>query len=93
MENSNNIEKNNKKYFFNHLNIINQSYCSHFCDAMKYCGISLKASFFFFIHAFWPDFFISNGSEAIFRLNDIIVEKYRIFNEQNKVETNVVENI
>ena len=91
MENSSNtetIKKNNKKSFFKHLNIINQNYISHFYDAMKYCGMAYKASFFFFVHAFWPDFFISNGSETIFKLNDIIVEKYRIFNERSQLETN-----
>jgi hypothetical protein len=83
---------NNKKYFFKHLNVINQSYGSHFCDAMKYCGMAFKASFFFFVHAFWPDFFISNGSETIFGLNEIIVEKYRVFNEQSNIDISEIIN-
>lgn len=64
-----------KKYFFKHLNTIDQNYGGHWCDAMKYCGMCLKAGFFFFIHAFLPDCFVKNGSTTIFKLNDIIMEK------------------
>lgn len=67
----------NKKYFFKHLNTIDQNYGAHWCDAMKYCGMCLKAGFFFFVHAFLPDFFVSNGSKTVFKLNDIIMEKLR----------------
>jgi hypothetical protein len=69
------VNNNGKEYWFNHLNTINQNYGAHWCDAMKYCGMSLKAGFFFFVHAFLPDCFVSNGSNTVFKLNDIITEK------------------
>jgi hypothetical protein len=76
-----------KKHFFNHLTTIGQTYYLHWFDAMKYCGISFKAAFFFFIHAFWPDFFVNNGSNTIFELNDIIMEKYKNFKEKLESES------
>ena len=91
-----------KRHFFKHLSTISQTYSLHWYDAMKYCGMSFKAAFFFFIHAFWPDCFVTNGSNTIFKLNDIIVEKYKIFNEnleskniseQNKDEIEVEVNL
>lgn len=55
-----------------HLQIINQTYCEHFKDSITYGLRSWKASIYFFIHAFFPDFFQFNGSETIFQLyNDL----------------------
>lgn len=75
-----------KKYFFNHLNEVDQDYWAHFRDSIKYCGMSLKSAFFFFIHSMWPDLFIKNGSETILELSNIITEKY---NEINTRQNNV----
>ena len=76
--NSSNIDTNIKKSksFFNHLDFANQSYLEHFTDSIKYCGRSIKASFFFFIHAFWPDIFTQSGSNCIHNLSETIQYKY-----------------
>jgi hypothetical protein len=60
------------KSFFNHLNENECSYINHFTNALKYSSISLKASFYFFIHAIFPDFYIDTGSKTINSLNRII---------------------
>jgi hypothetical protein len=65
----------------NHLNEIKQNYFSHFRDSMVFCGKSLKASFYFLIHAFYPDIFIKHGSTEIAELNSTIVEKYTKYTE------------
>ena len=62
--------------FFKHLAFVDQTYYEHFCDAIKYSWCSLRASFYFFIHAFWPDIYIKHGSTSIHELSDIIREKY-----------------
>ncbi len=61
---------------FKHLNEISQTYFRHFRDSIVFCGKSLKASFYFFVHAFYPDVFTKHGSMVITELNCIIVEKY-----------------
>lgn len=66
----------NNKSFFNHLNFANQSYFEHFKDSISYCGQSIKASFFFFIHSIWPDFFTQSGSQCIHQLSETIQYKY-----------------
>ena len=63
--------------YFKHLAFANQTYFEHFKDAIKYSFISLKASFFFFCHAFWPDIFIKTGSDTIHDLSKNISEKYQ----------------
>jgi len=60
---------------FRHLQQVNQSYISHFYDSMNYSFISFRASFYFFIHSLWPDFYEFNGSNAIKELNNILDEK------------------
>lgn len=60
---------------FKHLTEVNQEYDNHFKDAMHYSWLSLKSSFFFFIHAIYPDAFKSNGSENIKKINTIIQDK------------------
>ncbi len=60
---------------FLHLRYVKQTYCEHFLDAISYSFISLKASFCFLVHAFWPDIFQSNGSSYIEHLNQVIVNK------------------
>lgn len=65
-----------EKTFFKHLAFANQTYYEHFCDAIKYSWCSLRASFYFFCHAFWPDIYIKAGSDSVHELSDIIREKY-----------------
>jgi hypothetical protein len=60
---------------FTHLKYIKQTYLEHFIDAISYSFMSFQASFFFFVHAFWPDIFEFNGSKQILQLNNILVEK------------------
>lgn len=66
----------NYNSYFKHLQIINQTYCCHFCDCMCYSWSSLKSSFYFFLHGIYPDIFQHNGSETILELNDKIRQKY-----------------
>ena len=63
--------------YFKHLAFVNQTYFEHFKDAIKYSFISLKASFLFFCHAFWPDIFIKTGSDTVHELSKNISEKYQ----------------
>ena len=67
-----NVEDVNKS-FFNHLNENGCSYIDHFRNASKYSYISLKASFYFFVHAIFPDFYIDNGSKTVNSLNTLII--------------------
>jgi hypothetical protein len=53
---------------FKHLQETEQTYIFHFFNAMNYSYISLKASFYFFIHAFYPDFFQFDESKTIYNL-------------------------
>ena len=63
-----------------HLQIINQTYCEHFQDAVSYGFSAWKASIYFFIHAFFPDIFLFNGSQTIFKLHDNLIYKLRLCN-------------
>jgi hypothetical protein len=65
---------------FEHLKKINQTYLTHFQDALYYSVLSFKASICFLIHGIYPDILESSGSKTIFDLNGAIKEKY----EQNK---------
>ncbi len=64
---------------FRHLQQVNQSYISHFCDSINYSFISLKASFYFLIHSLWPDLYEFDGSNTIKELHNILEEKKRKF--------------
>jgi hypothetical protein len=55
---------------FEHLDDVNQTYFGHFGHAMMYSYKSLKCSFYFFIHAIWPDCFVHHGSESIKELHE-----------------------
>jgi hypothetical protein len=70
------LNKNNNNKFFKHLVFANQTYFEHFKDAMYYAWLSYKSSVCFFIHAFWPDILQFDGSHTIFKLRDILIEKY-----------------
>lgn len=59
-----------------HLQFAGQTYFEHFKDAMKYSYKSLKASFYFLVHALMPDVFTQSGSKCVHELSDTIKEKY-----------------
>jgi len=62
--------------YFKHLSFVKQSYLDHFRDAIYYSSVSFRASFYFFIHALYPDFFIHSGSNAVISLATTIKNKY-----------------
>lgn len=62
--------------WFAHLRFANQTYFHHMKDSLHYSWCSFKASFYFFIHAFYPDLFQHSGSDVVITLNDDILEKY-----------------
>lgn len=62
---------------FIHLKYVKQTYSEHFFDAMLFSLIALKASFYFFVHALWPDVFEFNGSIELEKLNQILISKRR----------------
>lgn len=85
------LEFESEDVYFKHLAFANQTYWQHFMDSIKYSFISLKASFYFFCHAVWPDIFIKNGSETINALSERIYKKYQkriqeIIEDQNNRE-------
>lgn len=61
-----------------HLKYAKQTYYRHFRDSIKYCKLSLKASFYFFIHSICPDIYTTHGSNTISELHDMINLKYEI---------------
>jgi hypothetical protein len=62
---------------FQHLIKANQTYFEHFQDSLFYFRKSLKATFYFFVHALYPDLFEFSGSKEIFELHEAIVNKYK----------------
>jgi hypothetical protein len=61
---------------FKHLIDARQSYCEHFFESCSYSVSSLIASFAFLIHAVYPDWFQTTGSNTIFNLAKTIETKY-----------------
>jgi hypothetical protein len=59
---------------FNHLIATEQTYFTHFKNAMFYSYTSLKASFYFFIHGIYPDFFLFDGSKIVYKLYNILFD-------------------
>ena len=59
-----------------HLQFAKQTYIGHLKDSFYYSFRSFKASFYFFIHGIFPDIYTYTGSEEIYDLNNIIIEKY-----------------
>lgn len=57
---------------FIHLQILNVSYTKHFKHSMYYSFQSLKSSYYFFVHAIYPDYYTTNGSTTIKQLNETI---------------------
>ena len=64
---------------FKHLEQLNMGYGEHFLHSMSYCFMSLSASFYFFIHAIYPDAFEFDGSRQIRYLNELF-KIYILFN-------------
>jgi hypothetical protein len=65
-------KENDNTYIFNHLNDKKCSYIKHFKHASYYSYMSFKASFYFLVHAFYPDFYTETGSITIDLLNNEI---------------------
>lgn len=59
---------------FHHLKELNVSYTTHFKHSMYYSFTSLKSSYYFFIHAVYPDIYVTDGSETITKLHKVISE-------------------
>lgn len=57
---------------FTHLQILKVSYTKHFKHSMYYSFQSLKSSYYFFVHAIYPDYYTTNGSTTIKQLNETI---------------------
>lgn len=57
---------------FVHLNHLNVSYTKHFKHSICYSLMSLKCSYYFFIHALYPDVYVTSGSDTIKKLHNII---------------------
>lgn len=55
-----------------HLKDNGLSYCSHLKYSLTYALVSLKATFYFTIHAFCPNVFTTSGSETITTLDENI---------------------
>lgn len=60
-----------------HLEEAAQTYMEHFKDSISYSLRSIKATFYFFVHAISPDTFTKKGSDEIFELNDVLKEKLK----------------
>jgi len=68
---------------FNHLNSVNQTYTEHFSDSMNYSWNSLKSSFYFFVHAIYPDIYKTSGSKTILDLSSVIQNKLNKINKNS----------
>lgn len=64
-----------------HLKENNQTYWEHNKDALKYSKMAFKASFYFFIHSFFPDKYTTKGSREINKINSAIEMKKDNLNE------------
>jgi hypothetical protein len=67
---------------YNHLEKNNMTYVQHMCNALKYSFISLMASIIFCIHAFFPNYLVTEGSLLI---NDLHTELQTI---KKKIDLN-----
>jgi hypothetical protein len=79
--------------YFNHLNQVEQTYYQHFQESIGYSFKSLKASFCFLCHAFWPDIFVTSGSSYIVQLNDTIQAKYDAMQQRNANDYTLIETV
>ncbi len=62
---------------FEHLKFADQTYFEHFKDSFYYGILALKASFYFFAHAVYPDWYTTSGSAEIYNLYFSIALKYQ----------------
>ncbi|NBO99436.1 MAG: hypothetical protein EBU90_04815 [Proteobacteria bacterium] len=69
-------QNNTSNYYFAHLEFANQTYWQHFRASMGYSWRSFASSFYFFVHAFWPDIFQHHGSDRVVALSDELIDKY-----------------
>lgn len=66
-----------------YLDFVDQTYTSHMKERMKYCRKALKASFYLFINAFFPNKFTYRGTDIIIFLGEDILDKYfEVLNKQ-----------
>jgi len=75
--NNDNINHSNNDNI-NHLEQVNMTYVQHMCHSLKYSFIAIMASIIFFIHAFFPNYLIYDGSFLIYNLNNELqtIKKY-----------------
>ncbi len=57
-------------YHSDHLKDVNMTYIQHMCGSLKYSLTCVIASIVFFIHAFFPNYLVYDGSFLIFNLNN-----------------------
>ena len=55
-----------------HLKEINMSYFKHMKCALVYAKESGKAMVYFLVHAFFPNFWVTKGSDKLKEINDCI---------------------
>lgn len=62
----------------NHLEQVNMTYVQHMCNSLKYSFITIMTSIIFFIHAFFPNYLVYDGSFLIYNLNNELqsIKKY-----------------
>lgn len=65
-----------------HLEDLNQTYFEHLKDAIGYSIKSFTAGFIFLIHGFFPDILVTNGSDTISELNNILIIKKKMLTKQ-----------
>ena len=58
-----------------HLKEINMSYFEHMKCALGYAKESGKAMVYFFVHAFFPDLWVSKGSDTFKEINNNIEKR------------------
>ena len=71
----NNLETKKEYYFFEHLEHVKESYWVHFKHSITFAFLAAKSSFFFIVHAFWPDLFQTSGSDTIFKLTNKMTKR------------------
>lgn len=73
--NSDDQEITKEYYYFEHLEHVKESYWVHFKHSMTCAFLAAKCTFFFIVHAFWPDVFQTSGSDTIFRLTNKMTKR------------------
>lgn len=60
---------------FEHLAEAKQSYQAHFKDAINFSLTAVRASFYLFVHAIYPDVYRHKGSETLDKLKQQMDKK------------------